>query len=544
MLLLATVFVACSDDNDNENDDDSIILETSISELIFTASGGTQSFDIKCNTNWQITKCPTWCQINLDIWETHSKDTTITISVSDDEITEERKDEIEITSGKKKKYVSIKQGCYTILSSEQDLQNFKNNGNTTFNGSILIKGEEIRSLSTLGNILEKIQGDLSIKCENLTNFDGLYNLTNIEGNFVIQNGKFTTFEGLNKLNQIGKDFHLSNNFESLETFKGLDNLTKIGGSFYFNAYKKRIEKQPITSFKGLNKLTEIGGDFIISTMGSLNSLDSFEGLENLQTINGDFQILSEARNDGGNDQSLEKLSSFKGLTNLKKIGGSFKISSSAFNTNKESGDFGYSWKCSSLNNLSSFEGLNNLIEIGGNLEILILTGNTGRGQAKECYSLCKIKSFKGLSKLSKIGGNLKLKCFLESVYVNDFASQALNNLTSFEGLEALEEIGGNVEITGDKYHTFSSLISLEGLTGVKKITNEINIDYCSNLVNIDALINLNDVAGISISNCPKLYDFCVFKNIVKELDIPFYAGDNGYNPTKIQLINGECSSNN
>ena len=61
------------------------------------------------------------------------------------------------------------------------------------------------------------------------------------------------------------------------------------------------------------------------------------------------------------------------------------------------------------------------------------------------------------------------------------------------------------------------------------------------LNNIDGLTNLTTVKNISITSCPKLYDFCVLKNVVKNNDCDFYTNGNGYNPTKYQLLNGECS---
>ena len=254
----------------------------------------------------------------------------------------------------------------------------------------------------------------------------------------------------------------------------------------------------ITTLQKLdNLLTEINGSLRLecSTLTTLDGLyglktitdsliikdgdmTSFEGLRNLGTIGGNFKVIAESSS-SYYYYSLNSLSSFKGLSGLKSIGGDFEVNAKSY---------------SSLNSLASFEGLESLETIGGNFKVI----------AGSYSSLESLSSFKSLSGLKSIGGDFE---------VNAKYSSSLKSLASFEGLESLTNIGGG----------------------------KLTINYCSSLNNIDALKNIESLNDISITTCPKLYDFCVLQNVVQNMSGTFYLNNNGYNPTKYQLLNGECS---
>ena len=310
-------------------------------------------------------------------------------------------------------------GTYTgdiSFETEQDLIDFQKAGYTRVIGNITIQ-DNIRTLQKLDNLLQEIDGNLTIDCDNLTSLDGLYNLKKITGNFTTRNAM-------------------------------------------------------ITSYEGIGNLTEIGGDFEVNT--GLYVLKSFEGLESLEIIGGNFKVITSPVFTG----LFEYLASFKGLSGLKSIGGDFEVNAYAY----------------SLNALESFEGLESLETIGGNFRVI----------AESSSSLNSLASFKGLSGLKSIGGDFE---------VNAKSSSSLNSLASFEGLENLTNIGGG----------------------------KLTIKYCSSLNNIDALKNIESLNDISITECSKLYDFCILKNVVQNMSGTFYLNKNGYNPTKYQLLNGECS---
>ena len=270
-------------------------------------------------------------------------------------------------------------GTYTgdiSFETEQDLIDFQKAGYTRVIGNITIQ-DNIRTLQKLDNLLQEIDGNLTIDCDNLTSLDGLYNLKKITGNFTTRNAMITSYEGIGNLTEIGGDFEVNTGLYVLKSFEGLESLEIIGGNF-------KVITSPVftglfeylASFKGLSGLKSIGGDFEVNAYAySLNALESFEGLESLETIGGNFRVI------GGN-ASLNALSSFKGLNGLKSIGGDFEVNTKFYN---------------SLYVLASFEGLESLETIGGDFRVIV-----------ESSPLSALSSFKGLNGLKSIGGDFEV----------------------------------------------------------------------------------------------------------------------------------------
>lgn len=474
------------------------------------------------------------------------------------------------------------QGTYAgdvTLTTIEEVKAFQKAGYKKVNGNLTVKGKEITTLVQLNNQLEeitgnfttdyyckltncdglyglkKIGGDLNISTESLEglnhleiiegdiktntpNTNGLENLKEIKGNAMIGS---KSFKGLKSLTKIGKDFvptgyytfyvSFYNSFEGLEnlreiggdldikinnntqfqdnfqTFKGLQNLSKIGGSFKF---KTMVGSNNLKDFDGLNSLVEIGSNFEIYALGNgantLKQLTSFNGLNNLKRIGKNFTIKCEYYA-GTNEQFLNELTSFNGLENLNEIGGNLELNITSSNT---------------LNTLNSFEGLSGLTEIKGDLFIHVSSS-----------SLNSLKSFKGFTALNKIAGDFKI--------MSEYANDGLSSLESFEGLEKLEYIGGNLDITylGKQRKTINSLT---GFHGLRRISGNLNLNSIYNLKNISALTNTEIMNGnITIENCRYLYDFCALQTTLLNSQGTFLIKNCGYNPTKYQILNGECS---
>ena len=254
----------------------------------------------------------------------------------------------------------------------------------------------------------------------------------------------------------------------------------------------------ITTLQKLdNLLTEINGSLRLEC----STLTTLDGLYGLKTIT-DSLIIKDG-----------DMTSFEGLRNLGTIGGNFKVIAES----------SYSYYYYSLNSLSSFKGLSGLKSIGGDFEV----------NAKSYSSLNSLASFEGLESLETIGGNFK-------VIAGSYSS--LESLSSFKSLSGLKSIGGDFEVNAKYSSSLKSLASFEGLESLTNIGGgKLTINYCSSLNNIDALKNIESLNDISITTCPKLYDFCVLQNVVQNMSGTFYLNNNGYNPTKYQLLNGECS---
>ena len=443
------------------------------------------------------------------------------------------------------------------------------------------------------NNLETIGGNFKLRgsyhegyssFNQLNSFKGLEQLKNIGGNFTITSGSqkafnsLSSFEGLNNLASIGGNFDLSFTSDAITSFGGLENLTSIGGDFIVGGSYNNNNTfhshnfTSLSSFKGLSQLITIGHNFIIkgdtgyNSNSTLNSLTSFEGLEKLTSIGENF-IIQASNYNKASKGSLNNLTSFNGLNNLHHIGGILKIIASGKDEYNPS-----------LNSFTSFEGLENITMLGGleldisaplkkftsfkglnNLETIngnfIITADTWNSQSElASQPMLSFTSFKGLEKLTLINGDFE---------INALDYHCLNTLSSFEGLSSLNRINGNFKINskyGGSLTTLTSLqgleslssiknlsinqyslLTLNGLDNLKTIDDKLIITGCHSLNNIAALKSLITIKDITIIQCPLLYNFCAIKNVVKDTDCNFYTEGNGYNPTKYQLLNGECS---
>ena len=438
-------------------------------------------------------------------------------------------DTVQVTQAAKGIYIGD-----IIFTTEQDLIDFQAAGYTKVRGNVIVSGGEITTLQKLDNLLTEINGSLRLECSTLTTLDGLYGLKTITDSLIIKDGNMTSFEGLRNLETIGGNFRViakssNSSLRSLSSFKGLSGLKSIGGDFEVNAksfYSSSLDA--LESFEGLESLEIIGGNFKViaessNSSSSLDALESFEGLESLEIIGGNFKVIGF---------SLESLSSFKGLSGLKSIGGDFEVgnlnSLESFEGLESLETIGGNFKVigPSLNFLASFKGLSGLKSIGGDFEV----------NAKSSYSsfLDALESFEGLESLETIGGNFKV--------IAESSLFSLNSLASFKGLSGLKSIGGDFEVNAKSSSSLNSLASFEGLENLTNIGGgKLTISNCKSLNNIDILKNIESLNDISITECSKLYDFCVLKNVVQNMSGTFYLNKNGYNPTKYQLLNGECS---
>ncbi len=84
------------------------------------------------------------------------------------------------------------------------------------------------------NILNKIEGSLSINDNNLTNVDGLSNLKSIGKYFYLYNNKINDISGLSSLTFVGGTLDLSSN--KLTNLDGLSSINSVSGSIkiYYN----------------------------------------------------------------------------------------------------------------------------------------------------------------------------------------------------------------------------------------------------------------------------------------------------------------------
>lgn len=649
-------------DRNSDLTDTLYIFQTQMDALIlgeksFTVAGKGEDINVtvKTNVDYAISH-PNW--ISQQPASKALREEQLTFRISENTGTEPRTgeiilkdrnsalaDTIHVTQSTKDSYSGD-----VVLSTVEEVKAFAEMGYKKIDGSLIVEGNELTTLTQLNNQLEEIRDSLIINCRTMTNLDGLYGLKKVGGNvnikymsssssleglnnlesiggnleihaagslkglsklqsiggtFRVYSRNFTSFEGLENLTSIEGDLEINGELYYLESFKGLSGLQNIGGSFKIittnglnslvsfeglenlTNIKENFEIKATTSgssralnalasFKGLENLASIGGNFEINADGGLDALASFEGLDNLASIGGNFEI-------NATDYDLRSLNSFKGLENLASIGGNFEINANGNNA---------------LNSLASFEGLGKLASIGGNFEIYA----EATSYYTYIYTFSSLASFKGLESLASIGGNFE-------IYAKNNGSHAcaLNSLASFEGLENLESIngdftsnrslkvenhlsnlttvGGNMEIQIDTYDSsdtfdanFSSLESVGGSLSLGNFYININtnnygtlslpllqaiggecsfdmfdlIDFpdlesingtleISRVNSIGILDKLKNVGDITISDCRNLYDFCNWVPVLTDYNGMFSVSNCGYNPTKYQILNGECS---
>lgn len=491
------------------------------------------------------------------------------------------------------------------LSTESEVLAFKNAGCKYLKGNLWISGNTLQTLTLLDNQLKEISGDLTLNASNLTTLDGLYGLEKISGSFRIYSGKMITFEGCNNLLFIGKDFSTSSssnpynftglaklefiggNFyinNSFSSFTGLEKLSFVGGNFQVSndkitSFTKleslksingnfEISNTKNTSFAGLEKIQTIGGNFKIRNLNSLtsfsglenvefiggnleitasytdmnpnsnsmNSLTSFSGLESLQAIGGDFIITAYAN---GSSKTLNSLISFSGLENLQSIGGRFEINATAKNTSNSS----YNAYSYALNSLTSFTGLESLQSIGAsfiiNAAINKPTNTSITNKNNYLYTMNSLSSFMGLENLKFIGGNFEIISYVGYTYYST-QTHSLSSLASFSGLNSLQSIGGNIKISDDWY---DSLYLLTSFSGLNSLTSIGGIDlYDMPFVSLTGLANVNSIMqDVYIKKCPNLFNFCPLVPAIENMTGTWYVNGCGYNPTKYQMLNGQCS---
>ena len=526
-----------------------------------------------------------------------------------------------------------------VLTTTEEVKAFAEMGYKKIDGSLIVEGYELTTLSQLNNQLEEIRDSLIINGSNLTNLDGLYGLKKVGGNVNIKGMGFNNpvLEGLNNLETIGGNLEIHEYY--LTSIKGLSKLQSIGGSFRvydgrFTSFEGlenlthiteelEIRDGNITSFKGLSGLQSINSSFKIITNNGLNSLVSFEGLENLTSIKGNFEI--KATTSGSySPKALNAFVSFKGLENLASIGGNFEINTEGSSTLSVLASFegldnlasiGGNFEINAdggLYNLASFEGLNNLASIGGNFEINAdgglndLASFKGLGNLAsiggnfEIHEISGIDSFKGLDKLKRINGDFNINwkrrsssfeglSSLESIG-GDFIAKPyyismgynssgyikvenhLIHLTTVGGnmeiriynydsssretfdanFSSLESIGGSLSLNGDYNYGTLSLPLLQAIGGecsfdrfdlidfpyLESINGALKISYVNSIGTLDKLKSVGD---ITISYCSSLYDFCNWIPVLTDYNGTFLVTNCGYNPTKYQILNGECS---
>ncbi len=283
--------------------------------------------------------------------------------------------------------------------TQDDIDSFQVNfpACTQLEGNVLIYGSDITNLDGLSDVTS-IGGNLQISASNLSNLNGFSLVTSIGGDLRIYGTDITNLNGLSLVTTIGGDLSISGT--NITSLNALNLVTSIGGEFriYDNDY--------LGSLSGLQNIEPASIDNLtIRANNSLSNCDVYSICNYLVAPNGTIYIEDNAP---GCNSELEILDACENNCLPNGI---------TFTTQEEIDNF-----------QTNYPGCN---EIGGDVEIY---GNS-------------ITNLDGLNVLTTIGGKLTI--------TNNY------NLTSLNGLENLASIAGELEIIQN-----NNLTSLTGLDNI------------------------------------------------------------------------------
>ena len=244
------------------------------------------------------------------------------------------------------------------------------------------------------------------------------------------------------------------------------------------------------------------GDVVLTTQ---KELDEF-GSRNYETINGNLQIGVLGK--PGEHIEATDIVYDKALSGLKRIEGNLIIQNTSLH-----------W----------IEGLKNLEYIGGEFNFSFND---------------RIKKLEGLTNISYLGGDITIR-------YNDRLETAdkFVNITSIKGdlyivsnIISLDFLGNIKSIDGDLILDGVYITNLNGLDKLESIRGSIKIENSWDIINLDGLLNLRTVSGlISITWNKNLDNFCGLSNVLKDFENTYYVHSNKYNPTKEDILAGNCS---
>lgn len=365
-----------------------------------------------------------------------------------------------------------------VLSTQREVDDFVDMGYTEITGSL-----------TIGT-------DFSDSSNNIKDVSGLASIESIGENITIRfNHSLVNFNGLNKIEKIDGWLDVTGN-NVLEGFDGLKNLESIGGAMQFNG------NQSLTNIKGLTKLSSIKRRLSITVNPVLTNI---EGLSELTSIDGfieiagtnlvNLDIFNKLISIGGNLNFFrnDNLISMNGFQNLTSVGGDFNISTN--------------------NSLIEIQGFQKLKTVGGEFSI-------GNNEVLEQIT--------GFPELLEVNGPFT---------INNFALRT-PKLTEISGFNKLTSVGGFFNI-----RSCFILIDFTGFNNLESVGGNLRIADNNRIDNLDNLANLNTVeGGIFIHDNDLLSNFCGFETVINNnLSQEFSTFDNLYNPSRQDIIDGNCS---
>ena len=174
------------------------------------------------------------------------------------------------------------QNAYT-LKTQDEIDDFPQDCDSVLGRLTVEKNTDITNLDGLAN-LTSVGGGLFIDDNSsLTSLNGLANLISVGGGLLIySNGALTNLDGLASLTSVEGFLQIYNN-ASLTNLDGLANLTSVGDDLIIESNNN------LTDLNGLANLTSVGGNLVIKTNLDLENLN---GLASITSVGGNLNIVS------------------------------------------------------------------------------------------------------------------------------------------------------------------------------------------------------------------------------------------------------------
>ena len=395
---------------------------------------------------------------------------------------------------------------------------------TEINGTLSVTGADITNLNGLSELT---------KCQNLsisnnpalTSVIGLANLGEVVHNLTIQsNGSLTNVTGFSSLTTVG-----NLNTDAL-TIANNGNLLNIDGLFSLTFATKLVisSNSKLTNLNGLSALTFVEHSFIVSNNPLLTSLAGLSHLTSISSLSSN--LASDKLIIDNNDA----------LTNVNGLSGVIFVGGLAIRNNAA---------------LINLDGLSNLedtkyggIVIENNPSLISIEGLSHAGPFCADLKIINNASLANVDGLSGITGLTDI----DAEHNLEIRNNVL--LSNLNGLSSLVAISGDLVIDGNP-----ALIDISGLSKLVLVKEALRIKNNLVLPNIDglfklakihtleitnnnALTNLNGLSAlqlvvgtITITNNPALTDFCGLYNLFKDGDIggAIVITTNGANTIKV-----------
>ncbi len=390
---------------------------------------------------------------------------------------------------------------------------------------------EVSGIVKVSNGIVSKNADIQITLTDVTEnniFQGDVQLTTQEEVDLFGEGSYTAISG--RL-VIGNPDSFNSSISDLTP---LSSLTTVGSDLVV------IKNEGLESISPLSNITSSLRDLMISSNPNLTSL---VGLHNIETSIGTLII-------GGNS-NLKNLTGLEGLISAQ----TFLISANS--------------------SLTSLDGIDNLVQISNRLDIsvnAILNDLTALENITEVYDLnifsnSQLTSLNGLSNVALINnlsiqGNDSLQNFngLDGLIEIPISFRVIGNngLSNFQGLESLERVGSIFEVVDnpsvEDFIGLNSLQEIEGefwlndtgatsLIGLESLLYVQNIKITNNnyLLRLEGLNNLLEAPSIDVNGNSTLIDYCSLQDLLTNTNQFFNSFGNAFNPSKQDIIDGNCS---